>query len=77
MESRYNTLRREGKIEKSYLFEPTEDGEDLSVKVSIELNELREAYDDAPSPDLLEKIRGREQLLQALNDYKKLKEKDE
>jgi hypothetical protein len=49
MESRYNTLRREGKIEKSYLFEPTEDGEDLSVKVSIELNELREAYDDAPS----------------------------
>ena len=40
--------------------------EELSVKLSIELNQLIELYKYKPSPDILERIELKEQLLKEL-----------
>jgi len=48
---------------------PKQAAEQLSVKLSIEIKELIEAYRVTPNPDLLERIDIKEQLLKELREF--------
>ncbi len=50
--------------------------EELSVKLSIELTELIESYKDKPTPDTLERIELKEQLLIELREFLAKRNKD-
>lgn len=49
--------------------DPKRAAEELSVKLSIEIKELIEAYRAMPNPDLLERIDIKEQLLKELREF--------
>lgn len=51
------------------MYEPNHTIEELSVKLSIELTELIESHKDKPTPDTLERIELKEQLLIELRDF--------
>jgi len=48
--------------------EPKRNFEDLSIKLCIEIVELAESYKSNPTPDLSERIRLKEQLLNELRE---------
>jgi hypothetical protein len=48
---------------------PKQAAEELSVRLSIEIKELIEAYRAMPNPDLLERIDIKEQLLKELREF--------
>ena len=49
--------------------EPKRSAEELMMKLCIELAELAESYKTAPNPDILERIKLKEQLLKELAEY--------
>jgi hypothetical protein len=51
--------------------EPKRAAEELTVKLSIELTELVESYKSQPTPDILERIKLKEQLLIELREFLK------
>jgi hypothetical protein len=51
--------------------EPKRAAEELTVKLSIELTELVESYKSQPTPDILERIKLKEQLLVELREFLK------
>ena len=51
--------------------EPKHAAEELTVKLSIELTELVESYKRDPAPDILERIKLKEQLLNELREFLK------
>jgi len=51
--------------------EPKHSPEDLLIKLSIEIIELAESYRIEPTPDLLERIKLKEQLLNELTEFLK------
>ena len=51
--------------------EPKHAAEELTVKLSIELTELVESYKRDPAPDILERIKLIEQLLNELREFLK------
>jgi len=51
--------------------EPKRSAEDLMMKLCIELAELAESYKREPNPDILERIKLKEQLLKELTEFLK------
>jgi hypothetical protein len=51
--------------------EPKQTLEDLLIKLSIELFELAESHKNNPDPDILERIKLKEQLLNELREFLK------
>lgn len=51
--------------------EPKRTSEELSIKLCIEIVELAELYKSNPTPDLLERIQLKEQLLNELRELLK------
>jgi len=49
--------------------EPKRSAEDLMMKLCIELAELAESYKREPNPDILERIKLKEQLLKELTEF--------
>jgi hypothetical protein len=49
--------------------DPNHLNQELAVKISIELTTLIELYERTNSPDLLERIKLKEQLLKELKDF--------
>lgn len=49
--------------------EPERTSEDWSIKLCIEIVELAESYKNNPTPDLLERINLKEQLLNELRKF--------
>jgi hypothetical protein len=58
------------------MYEPNHAIDELSVKLSIELTELIESYKDKPTPDTLERIELKEQLLKELREFLAKKNKE-
>ncbi len=58
------------------MYESKDAAGELSVKLSIELTELIGSCKDKPTPDLLEKIELKEQLLKELREFLLKKNKD-
>jgi hypothetical protein len=55
--------------------EPERTSEDWSIKLCIEIVELAESYKSHPTPDLLERIKLKEQLLNELRELLATKKK--
>ena len=53
------------------MYEPKHAAEELTVKLSIELTELAESYKREPTPEILERIKLKEQLLRELRELLK------
>ena len=53
------------------MYEPKHSVEELMMKLCVELIELAESYKSDPSPDILERIRLKEQLLKELTEFLK------
>ena len=53
------------------MYEPKYSVEELMMKLCVELIELAESYKSDPSPDILERIRLKEQLLKELTEFLK------
>ena len=53
------------------MHEPKQATEELTVKLCIELTEFAESYKNEPTPDQLERIKLKEQLLNELRDQLK------
>ena len=51
--------------------EPKHSSRELMMKLCIELIELAESYKSNPSPDILERIKLKEQLLKELTEFLK------
>ena len=51
--------------------EPKRSAEELVMKLCIELAELAESYKKDPDPEILERIRLKEQLLKELTEFLK------
>ena len=49
--------------------EPQHSAGELLIKLSIELTELIESYKSTPTPDILERIKLKEQLLNELREF--------
>ena len=55
--------------------EPKHSVEELMMKLCVELIELAESYKTNPGPDILERIRLKEQLLKELTEFLKINAK--
>ena len=53
------------------MYEPKHAAEELTVKLCIELTELAESYKREPTPETLERIKLKEQLLKELRELLK------
>ena len=53
------------------MYEPKHSVEELMMKLCVELIELAESYKTNPGPDILERIRLKEQLLKELTEFLK------
>ena len=53
--------------------EPEHSAEELMMKLCVEVIELSELYKRDPTPDILERIKLKEQLLKELTEFLKLK----
>jgi hypothetical protein len=51
--------------------DPHNPTEELMMKLCIELIELAESYKSDPTPDILERIKLKEQLINALTEFSK------
>ena len=51
--------------------EPKHSAEELMMKLCVELIELSESYKSNPTPDILERIKLKEQLLKELTEFLK------
>jgi len=53
------------------MYEPKHSVEELMMKLCVELIELAESYKTNPGPNILERIRLKEQLLKELTEFLK------
>jgi len=53
------------------MYEPKHSVEELMMKLCVELIELTESYKSNPGPDILERIKLKEQLLKELTEFLK------
>jgi len=53
------------------MYEPKHSVEELMMKLCVELIELAESYKTNPGPDILERIRLKEQFLKQLTEFLK------
>jgi hypothetical protein len=53
------------------MHEPKHSAQELMLKLCVELIELAESYKSDPTPDILERIKIKEQLLKELTEFLK------